>query len=148
MAGHLKFCVTLLMGWAVFKDSLTLLQLSGIVLTLTGNSLSLSPSLSLSLSGVSMTVFVMGKIWLEMATSIHVLMTTQLSLCDKIIVWCFRGRLLICYTCSLLILKKYLLLNISILPLNAVEKNFQRSIRISNTKLYIFSSKKQWNPLL
>ncbi|XP_022302861.2 solute carrier family 35 member E3-like [Crassostrea virginica] len=36
MAGHLKFCVTLLMGWAVFKDSLTLLQLSGIVLTLTG----------------------------------------------------------------------------------------------------------------
>lgn len=36
MAGHLKFCVTLLMGWFIFHDSLTYLQMSGIIFTLTG----------------------------------------------------------------------------------------------------------------
>lgn len=36
MVGHLKFCLTLLGGYVLFKDSLNIQQISGIITTLTG----------------------------------------------------------------------------------------------------------------
>ena len=36
MAGHLKFCLTVILGYLMFHDPVTMLQLAGIILTLSG----------------------------------------------------------------------------------------------------------------
>ena len=36
MAGHLKFCLTVILGYLMFHDPITMLQLAGIFLTLSG----------------------------------------------------------------------------------------------------------------
>jgi len=36
MAGHLKFCITLMIGYTIFQDPLSILQVMGISTTLLG----------------------------------------------------------------------------------------------------------------